>query len=239
MNSNIVFSKTKIVATVGPASRNKETLKEMVIAGADVFRLNFSHGSHEDHLKTIKMVQEVNEELETNVAILQDLQGPKIRTNLIKGGEVMIHEGQRLDITTSDEDGDEKMISTTYKSLPNDVGVGDTILIDDGKIELKVESCSDNTVTTVVVHGGSLKSRKGINLPDTNVSAPSLTEKDEEDLAFGLTQDIDWVALSFVRTANDIYSLKEKIKASGREVMVVAKVEKPEEYLHTMDSIQM
>jgi pyruvate kinase len=229
MDNTILFNKTKIVATVGPASNNKETLINLVKAGVDVFRLNFSHGTHADHLKVINLVQEINNELGTNIAILQDLQGPKIRTNMIKGGEVQIEQGQQLIITTRDDvEGDEKMISTTYKALPNDVNVGDMILIDDGKLELKVESTKHDEVVTRVIYGGSLKSRKGINLPDTRVSAASLTDKDEEDLAFGLTQEIDWVALSFVRSAVDILQLKEKIKAAGKKTLVIAKIEKPE-----------
>ncbi|MEM8894636.1 MAG: pyruvate kinase [Bacteroidota bacterium] len=229
MDNTILFNKTKIVATVGPASNNKQTLTDLVKAGVDVFRLNFSHGSHEDHLKVIRMVQEINEELGTNIALLQDLQGPKIRTNMIKGGEVEIKEGQQLVITTKDGvEGDDKVISTTYKALPNDVTLGDKILIDDGKLELKVEKSGGDEVTTRVIHGGSLKSRKGINLPDTRVSAASLTDKDEKDLAFGMTQEIDWVALSFVRSAVDIHHLKEKIKAAGRKTLVIAKIEKPE-----------
>lgn len=228
MDSQISYNKTKIVATVGPASNNKEVLRELVKAGADVFRLNFSHGSHEDHLKVINMVREINDELGTNISLLQDLQGPKIRTNMIKDGEVFLKEGQELTITIDDKEGDDKVISTTYKALPSDVNPGDAILIDDGKIELKVVSSSHDSVLTRVIHGGSLKSRKGINLPDTKVSAPSLTEKDEKDLIFGLAQDLDWVALSFVRTAEDIYDLREKIKRAGKSTMIVAKIEKPE-----------
>ena len=236
MENTIFFNKTKIVATVGPASRTKEVLTDLVKAGADVFRLNFSHGTHDDHLKTIKLIQEINEELGTHIATLQDLQGPKIRTNMIKNGEVMLEEGQKLIITTRDLEGDNKIISTTYQNLPNDVNIGDTILIDDGKLELKVEGCEHDEVICRVIHGGPLKSRKGINLPDTNVSAPSLTEKDEEDLKFGLEQEVDWVALSFVRTADDIYNLKEKIRAAGKKTMVIAKIEKPEA-LKNIDAI--
>lgn len=228
MNNQIFFNKTKIIATVGPASNKKDVLMDLVKAGVDVFRLNFSHGTHEDHLKVIKLVREINEELGTHISLLQDLQGPKIRTNMIKGGEVFLEEGQLLSITINDLEGDEKIISTTYTALPNDVHVGDAILIDDGKIELRVESTTHDTVITRIIHGGSLKSRKGINLPNTKVSAPSLTDKDEEDLVFGLKHDIDWVALSFVRSADDIHYLRDKISKSGKKTMIVAKIEKPE-----------
>ncbi len=230
------FNKTKIVATIGPASNSKEVLKELIEAGANVFRLNFSHGTHDDHSKVIQMIAELNEEMGTNICILQDLQGPKIRTTLIEDGQVEIAKGDKLSITTKDITGNHELIGTTYKSLPRDVKPGDTILIDDGKIELKVEDVSGDTVTTTIIHGGPLKSRKGINLPNTKVSAPSLTEKDEKDLEFGLASNVEWVALSFVRKAEDIHSLREKIKASGRDTKIVAKIEKPEA-LENIDDI--
>ena len=220
--------KTKIVATVGPASRNKETLIELIKAGANVFRLNFSHGSHEDHQKVIEMMAEINTEMGTHVALLQDLQGPKIRVNKVENDGVEIHEGEQLIITTEEIVGTAQKVSTSYKGIVNDAKAGDTILIDDGNLELKVNHIEGNNVFTQVIHGGILKSRKGINLPNTNVSAPSLTEKDQEDLEFGLQFDLEWVALSFVRKASDIIELKEKIKASGKNTKVVAKIEKPE-----------
>lgn len=229
MRNEVAFNKTKIVATIGPASRNKEMLTKLAKAGANVFRLNFSHGTHADHQATIDMIKELNKELGTNIATLQDLQGPKIRTNQIVNNEVTIERGQKLTITNDDDlIGDDKVISTTYKSLPTDVKVGDKILIDDGKLELKVLSSQGKDVVTEVVHGGVLKSRKGINLPNTKVSSPSLTEKDIIDLAYGLKQEVDWVALSFVRTAEDIHDIKRRIKAAGKDIKVVAKIEKPE-----------
>jgi len=236
MKNTILFNKSKIVATVGPASNSKEVLAELIKAGADVFRLNFSHGTHEDHKKVIELVKVLNHELGTHICLLQDLQGPKIRTTLIENGEVQIKAGQKLSITTSDITGNSEVIGTTYKNLPSDVKVGDSILIDDGKIELKVENTTNDTVETLVIYGGPLKSRKGINLPSSRVSAPSLTDKDEADLKFGLANDVEWVALSFVRTADDIYSLREKIKASGKDTKIIAKIEKPEA-LKNMDEI--
>ena len=228
MEHTFAFNKTKIVATVGPASNSKEMLIELVRAGVDVFRLNFSHGTHEGHMKVIQAIREINEEMDTNVCILQDLQGPKIRTNKVENDEIFVEPGQSLIITSEDIVGNSQKISTSYQSLPTDVVAGDTILIDDGKIELRVEGADGNEVQTLVIHGGSIKSRKGINLPDSNVSAPSLTEKDEEDLYFGLEQNVDWIALSFVRKAEDIYSLRKIIESKGKDVKIIAKIEKPE-----------
>ena len=228
MEHIFAFNKTKIVATVGPASNSKEMLIELVRAGVDVFRLNFSHGTHEGHMKVIRAIREINEEMDTNVCILQDLQGPKIRTNQVEDDEIFVEPDQRLTITSEEMVGTSERISTSYQSLPRDVAVGDTILIDDGKIELRVEGAEGNDVQTRVIHGGSIKSRKGINLPDSNVSAPSLTEKDEEDLYFGLEQDVDWIALSFVRKADDIHRLREIIRSKNKDIKIIAKIEKPE-----------
>ncbi len=236
MKSDIVFNKSKIVATVGPASNNKETLKELILAGADVFRLNFSHGTHDAHRQVITYIRELNEELGTHVCILQDLQGPKIRTGEVMDNGVNLEAGQELIITTDNVVGDSRKVSTSYTSLPTDVSIGDTILVDDGKLELEVADCRGQEVHTRVVHGGVLKSRKGINLPFTNVSAPSLTDKDEQDLEFGLQFDLDWVALSFVRSADDIITLKDRIADAGRKTRVVAKIEKPEA-IKNIDSI--
>ncbi|MEQ9423801.1 MAG: pyruvate kinase [Cyclobacteriaceae bacterium] len=236
MRNTILFNRSKIVATVGPASNNKKVLEALLRAGADVFRLNFSHGTHEDHRKVIEMVRELNDEIGTHICLLQDLQGPKIRTTLIENGEVEIKSGDKLSITTQDITGNNQIIGTTYQGLTSDVTVGDMILIDDGKIELKVDSVSDDTVETTIVYGGSLKSRKGINLPMSKVSAPSLTPKDEEDLEFGLANNVEWVALSFVRKAEDIITLRNRIDAAGRDTKIVAKIEKPEA-LENMDAI--
>lgn len=223
----IHFNKVKVIATVGPASNSKETLRALIIAGVDVFRLNFSHGTHANHSKVIKFIRELNTELGTHISILQDLQGPKIRLNEMEDNCV-IKGGDKLIITTENIIGNAKIASTVYKNLASDVGAGELILIDDGKIELKVEAVKGNEVHTLVVHGGDLKSRKGINLPNSNVSAPSLTPKDLEDLAFGIENDVDWVALSFVRDPLDIIDLKMKIEAANKDIRVIAKIEKPE-----------
>ncbi len=221
------FNKTKIVATVGPASNSKEMLRALIKEGVDIFRLNFSHGTHEDHLKVVKFARELNEELGTQIGLLQDLQGPKIRVNEMLP-DVVIERGQKLVITTRELVGNAETVSTSYKSLPKDVKTGDMILIDDGKIELKVLEVKDGDVVTEVVYGGPLKSRKGINLPFTKVSAPSLTEKDLRDLEFGLANDVDWIALSFVRKAEDITQMRSIIDGKKSNARIVAKIEKPE-----------
>lgn len=236
MDNKNVFNKTKIVATVGPACNTKEKLAELIRAGVDVFRLNFSHGSHADHQKVLEYVRELNQEMGSNVCLLQDLQGPKIRTREMENNGVEIKSGEQLIITTERVVGNATRISTSYESMPQDVAVGDIILVDDGKIELRVERTQSNTINTRIIHGGVLKSRKGINLPMSNVSAPSLTEKDIEDLEFGLANDVEWIALSFVRTENDILSLKERIKNAGKSCKVIAKIEKPEA-LKNIDAI--
>lgn len=235
-NENIKFNKSKIVATVGPASNSKEMLQKLVTAGADVFRLNFSHGTHDAHQKTLDIIEEINKEWGTNISILQDLQGPKIRLGTIKDGTVVIKEGDEFIISTLEMEGTAQKASTTYEGLPSDVKKGDTILIDDGNIQLEVLSSNKTEVTTKVIYGGELKSQKGINLPFTNVSAPSLTEKDLQDLEFGLKNEVDWIALSFVRTAADVLDLKSRIKNSGKVCKIVAKIEKPEA-LQDIDNI--
>ena len=227
MLEKVSFNKTKIVATVGPASNSKEMLRALIKEGVDVFRLNFSHGTHEDHLKVITNVRELNEELGTKICLLQDLQGPKIRVNEMQP-DVVIERGQELIITTRELLGNREIVSTSYKTLPKDVKIGDMILIDDGKLELKVTEIRDVDVVTEVVYGGSLKSRKGINLPFTRVSAPSLTEKDLKDLEFGLVNDVDWIALSFVRRADDIASIRKIVDEHKSSARIVAKIEKPE-----------
>lgn len=227
MAEKIFFNKTKIVATVGPASSSKEMLTSLIQEGVDVFRLNFSHGTHSDHQKVINLVREINSELNLSVALLQDLQGPKIRVQEIQP-DSHLEAGQEFTITIKQQVGNSKIASTSYQELPNDVKKGDKILIDDGKIELKVLDVTATEVTTKVIYGGPLKSRKGINLPNTKVSAPSLTDKDLKDLEFGLKNEVDWIALSFVRKAQDIKILRgilEKHKSASR---IVAKIEKPE-----------
>jgi len=224
---DIHFNKSKIIATVGPASNSREMLKKLIEEGVDVFRLNFSHGTHEDHQEVIKHVRSLNEELGTTVSLLQDLQGPKIRLGEMEK-KTKISPGDTFVITTEEVIGNSERASTVYQDITKDVNEGDVVLIDDGKIELKVKEVTDREVITEVIYGGKVKSRKGINLPFTKVSAPSLTEKDHKDLQFGLEQDVDWMALSFVRSPEDIINLRKLITEKGKHTKIVAKIEKPD-----------
>ncbi|BDD10671.1 pyruvate kinase [Fulvitalea axinellae] len=220
--------KTKIVATIGPTTEFEDKVRELILAGLNVARLNFSHGGHDEQLNRMNIVRKLNKEMGTNVGLLQDLQGPKIRIGEVEDGGVDIVAGDELTITSSPMIGTKDTVSTTYQSLTSDVEVGDPILIDDGNLELKVTEKGEGQIKTTVVHGGKLKSKKGINLPGTKLSTPSMTEKDLADLEFGLEQNVDWVALSFVREAKDIEDLKAIIAKRGKHTKVVAKIEKPE-----------
>lgn len=223
------ISRTKIIATMGPASSSKEILKKMFEAGLDVCRLNFSHGKHEDHLLTINTIRELNKEMNLNVAILADLQGPKLRVGNMENNGVLLEDGTTFKIVTTECIGTKEKAYLTYKEFPKDVDINNEILIDDGKIKLLVvETNNTDTVKTVVVNGGILLSHKGVNLPNTKVSLPCLTEKDLKDLDFALEHNVDWVALSFVRTVTDIIEIKEIIRKKKKHAFVVAKIEKPE-----------
>ncbi|RIJ33513.1 pyruvate kinase [Pontibacter oryzae] len=225
----ISFNKTKVLATVGPASNSYERLVALVQEGVDAFRLNFSHGAYEEHQKVIDHVRQVNREHNTNICLVQDLQGPKIRLGDIENGSVEIEEGQRVKLVCDGSISTADRLSTIYTGLAKDVKAGDSILLDDGKLELKVISTDNELeVETEVIYGGIVKPRKGINLPHSKVSAPSLTEKDIEDLHFGLDNDVEWVALSFVRKVEDIHEIKRIIKERGKDTRVIAKIEKPE-----------
>lgn len=224
-----VHKRTKIVATLGPASEKKEVLLSMIKAGVDVCRLNFSHGSQEDHKAVIDTIREINNEYKTHVGILADLQGPKIRIGKMKEGGALLVNGTQVKMTTRELIGDETTIYITYENFPKDVNAGEIILLDDGKIQMKViESNNNDTVICEVVHGGILTSRKGVNLPNTKVSIPSLTAEDLDNLKFVLQFDVEWIGLSFVRTAQDITDLKRIIAEAGKSTRVIAKVEKPE-----------
>ncbi|RTQ50676.1 pyruvate kinase [Hymenobacter gummosus] len=230
MENRPTFNKTKIVATVGPASNTYDKLGMLIREGVDVFRLNFSHGSHEDHLSVINLVRRLNKDLRTHVGLLQDLQGPKIRLGEVEGGSFEIKAGEQLLLVCGEKEVSVPgRLSTIYLGLARDVKPGDMILIDDGKIELRVLSTDrEKEVQCEVIYGGLVKPRKGINLPDSDVSAPSMTEKDIEDLKFGLENDVDWIALSFARRGEDIRFIKQIIAESGKQAKVVAKIETPE-----------
>ncbi len=231
------MKKTKIVATLGPACSNKSVLKDMIMEGLNVCRLNFSHGSYDDHANSIKMIREINEELGLNVAILADLQGPKIRTNEMENNGVLLEVGNDIKIITDKVLGNAVRFSINYQKLPQDVSPGEKILLDDGKIMLEVITTNGKTeITCKIVQGGILSSKKGVNFPNTKISLPSLTEKDQLDLDFALDHEVDWIGLSFVRSARDIIELKHRIAARGAKAKVIAKIEKPEA-LENIDDI--
>jgi pyruvate kinase len=222
--------RTKIVATIGPASREPAVLVRLLEAGVDVIRLNFSHGEHEQHLQVMKAAREIAARASRPLALLQDLSGPKIRTGKLQGGQpIELRAGEQITITTDESiEGRPGLITTTYDPLPRDVRPGDTILLDDGNIELRVERSQGETVIATVVDGGLLKPNKGMNLPGVKLSTPALTEKDRRDLEFGIRQGVDYVALSFVRQAADVEETKALIKALGGTAPVIAKIEKRE-----------
>jgi len=226
--SSTDFRRNKIVATIGPASSSKEMLLALMEAGADVFRLNFSHGQHATLRETVALIREISRNRRRAVAILGDLQGPKIRTGMMRGDVMTLTAGEKVVITTADVLGEKGVIPTTYKALPQDVSTGDRILLDDGLLELQVEKIAGEQVSCRVLVGGQLKNRKGMNLPGVAVSAPALTDKDLADLEFCIEQELDFLALSFVRTAAEVVDLKKRLSARGVTIQVIAKIEKPE-----------
>ena len=232
------YKRTKIVATVGPACDSYEQLLELVKAGVNVFRLNFSHGDHADKTKIIQYIQEINQTEPYYIAILADLQGPKLRVGDIENGRMDLVEGDLLTFTNEKVVGTKEKIYVSYPNLSADVKVGEKILIDDGKLEVVVEEITANKEVKVrVTLPGSLLPKKGVNLPDTDISLPSLTEKDLADLDFILTHPIDWVALSFVRNPEDITDLKRRIKEKNHMAKVIAKIEMPQAIANLRDII--
>lgn len=224
--------KTKIVATIGPASSSKEALLMLVKEGVDVFRLNFSHGTHEDHLKVINNLTEIIETYDIPVGILADLQGPKLRVGEIEGGSLELLKGDVLTFVPEPCLGNRERIYMSYENFAQDVNVGERVLVDDGKLVLEVIEIKGQQVKLEVKHGTSISSKKGVNLPETKVTLPSLTEKDLKDLEFILTQPVNWIALSFVRHVKDILELKAIIEERSHYAKVIAKIEKPEAVKH-------
>lgn len=222
--------KTKIVATLGPATSKKEVLKDMIDAGVDVFRINFSHADYKDVASRIAMIRELNEEMGTNTSILADLQGPKLRVGVM-AGEVVVLPGDEITFVTGKPfEGNSERVYMNYSDFPKDVNPGERILLDDGKLIFEVLSTNKkDEVKAKVIQGGPLKSKKGVNLPNTNISLPALTEKDIKDAVFAISQDVDWIALSFVRFSQDLIDLQDLIKEhSEHKIPIVAKIEKPE-----------
>lgn len=221
------MKRTKIICTLGPSTNSVEKIIELVHAGMDIARMNFSHGTHADHKARIDMVRKASQITGKQIAILQDLQGPKIRIGDLEK-TVLLKQGERFTITTRDILGTYNCVSTTYKEIVKDVRPGDRILMDDGLIEVRVLEKNDTDVVTEVVIGGLLKSKKGLNLPGVNMSVPSLSEKDIQDVYFGLDNNVDLIALSFVRSAQDIHNLREIINLRRKDTWIVAKIERPE-----------
>ncbi len=223
--------RTKIVCTIGPSTDSPEMMEKLLLAGMDVARLNFSHGTHQDHAARIVNLRAIAKKHNRPLAILQDLQGPKIRTGKLTDGKpVTLKAGDRFFISMHELVGTAERVSTTYTPLSGDVKPGDRILISDGLIECRVVVSTADEVETEVIFGGELRESQGINLPGVNVSAPALTEKDAEDLAFGMSQDVDYIALSFVRRPADLHDIKQRIAAAGKHIPVIAKIEKPEAF---------
>jgi pyruvate kinase len=226
---NALWRRAKIICTLGPSCNTEAAIRGLLQVGMDVARLNFSHGRHEDHAMCIQVLRRAAAGEGRTICILQDLQGPKIRTGRLKaGGPVTLQAGSMVTITTRDIEGTSEVISTSFKSLPNEVHAGAHILLSDGKIELRVTRAGTTDIECQIINGGSLGERQGINLPGTALSIPALTDKDREDLEFGLENGVDAVALSFVRSAADVLEVKEIIGEHNQTVPVIAKLEKPQ-----------
>ena len=222
--------KTKIVATLGPATADKKILKQMILAGVNVFRVNFSHANYDNVKQVVALIRELATELNTSTAILADLQGPKLRVGMMKE-EVIVHPGDEISFCTGEEfEGNSKRVYMNYNNFPKDVKKGERVLLDDGKLMFEVLSTDGKAeVKTKVIQGGPLRSRKGVNLPNTNISLPALTTKDKEDAVFAISLEVDWIALSFVRHAEDLKELQDLIKANSKyKIPIIAKIEKPE-----------
>ncbi len=220
--------RTKIVCTLGPSSNTVEDIERLYKAGMNVVRINFSHGTHKDHERTIGYVRKVAKKHQYSIPVLMDLQGPKIRVGQMKDGGQVINEGELIEITTKDVEGSNSLVPIDYEGLSKDAQTGNQILIDDGLLELKIVKNEEGMIMARVIVGGLLKSRKGVNLPDVDISMSSLTEKDIEDLEFGLKVGVDFVAMSFVRNGKDVQDVISRVRAAGSNAAIIAKIEKPE-----------
>lgn len=230
--------KTKIVCTLGPATDNEDVLRKLMLAGMNVARLNFSHGTHEEQKKRMDMVKKLRAELGLPIAILLDTKGPEIRTRDFEGGKVEVKAGDFFTLTTRDIVGDSTITSITYKDLYKDVQVGTHILIDDGLIELEVTSISGEDILCTVITGGPISNHKGINVPDVHLNMPYLSDADESDILFGIEQDVDFVAASFVRSAKDVLEIRELLNANGgQRINIISKIENSEGVNHIDDII--
>ncbi|WP_305306147.1 pyruvate kinase, partial [Romboutsia ilealis] len=231
------IKRTKIVCTLGPASDKEEILRELVKSGLNVCRFNFSHGSHEEHKERMDLVKKIREELGQPVAILLDTKGPEIRTGNFEEPEVLLEEGQKFTITMKDVVGDKEICTVSYKGLVNDVVPGDTILIDDGLVGLKVEKIDDDDIVCIVENSGIVKNHKGVNVPGVKINLPALTEKDIKDIEFGISQGIDYIAASFVRKASDVLAIREVLEDNNAtHIQIISKIEN-QEGIDNIDSI--
>lgn len=238
--------RTKIVCTIGPASKDRKTLKKMFEAGMNVGRVNFSHGTHEEHKKTIESFRSVRDEMGIPAAVLLDTKGPEIRIRDFERGEEILDDGQTFTLTTDDVMGTKNIVSVTYQELPKEVAPGNLVLINDGKIVIRVEETTDTKVRGTVIHGGKISNHKGINLPNVNLNMQYMSEQDREDILFGIEQNVDYIAASFVRSAQDIRVVRELLdKHGGQEIKVIAKIESTqgienfEEILQLADGIMV
>lgn len=220
--------RTKVIATLGPASNTPEKIEELIKAGMDIARLNFSHGSAEDHKRVISNVRTASKKAGKDVGILLDLQGPKIRIGKIENRVIILEEGRNIIITTRDVPGNDKEVSTNYEGLPADLSIGAHILLDDGLLELEVQKISDTDIECKIIRGGELSEKKGINIPNARLSIKSLTDKDREDMLIGINAHVDFIAISFIRDAEDVQSVKNILKQNGASIPVIAKIEMPE-----------
>ena len=240
------FRRTRIVATLGPASSNPEMISKLVDAGVNVFRLNFSHGKREAHRQNVEWIRAKAEQIGRPVGVLQDLQGPKIRVATFADGKIELAKGQSFALTCDDDTpGDDSRVGVTYKNLYADVAIDDMLLLDDGRLSLQVTAVRDKTIHTSVVLGGTLSNNKGINIPGADLSIPGLTDKDVEDLEFGAELDVDWVAISFVRSRDDVVLARHYLSRVGSRAKLMAKIEKPSavtnfpEILEVVDGIMV
>lgn len=238
--------KTKIVCTLGPSSSDEKTMEAMLKAGMNVVRLNFSHGTHEEHKKTIEKFRNVRDSLKMPAAVLLDTKGPEIRTGNFARGEETLEDGQTFTLTTEAIEGDKERASVTYKDLPKEVVPGDTVLINDGKIVIKVTGTNEKEVTGTVIHGGKISNHKGINLPNVKLNMQYISPQDREDILFGIRNDVDYIAASFVRSAKDVLEIKKLLAENGgKEIKVIAKIESTqgienfEEILEASDGIMV
>ena len=231
------MKKTKIICTMGPNSDNRQVMVDLALNGMDIARFNFSHGDYEEQKGRLEQLKSVREELGLPIAALLDTKGPEIRTGLLKDGKkVVLSEGQEFTLTTRKVEGDETMAHINYAGLPQDVSEGNRILIDDGLIELKVEKSEGTEIICTVINGGELGQRKGVNVPNVKVNLPALTEKDKEDIWFGIEEGFDFIAASFVRNADAIIEIKQMLDVAGANLKVIAKIEN-QEGIDNIDSI--